>query len=107
MNAIDPVKILENLFIGPLETAFQIKKLLALGITHIINASTSEYTKRVKYFKFLTIDVYDNNEEDIKKYFRMTNRFISSAIHEGGKVLIHDKDCTSPAISIALAYFIN
>ena len=37
----------------------------------------------------------------------MTNRFISSAIQEGGKVLIHDKDCTSPAIAISLAYFIN
>jgi len=33
------------------------------------------FTKR-KYFNYLDIDVYDNNEEDIKKHFRITNRFI-------------------------------
>ena len=28
-------------------------------------------------FKYLSIDVYDKSDEDIKKHFRITNRFIS------------------------------
>lgn len=50
--------------------------MLAAGITHVLNVTSQEYTKRTKYFKFLTIDIYDKADEDIKKHFRITNRFI-------------------------------
>ncbi len=39
-----------------------------------------EYRKRTKYFSYLNIDVYDKSDEDIKKHFRITNRFISDVI---------------------------
>jgi protein-tyrosine phosphatase len=55
-----------------------------------VNVSTHEYTKRSKYFKYLNIDVFDRNDEDIKKHFRITNRFIANAIKDGGRVLVHD-----------------
>ena len=35
-----------------------------------------EYTKRTKYFKYLNIDVHNTSDEDIKKHFRISNRFI-------------------------------
>jgi hypothetical protein len=50
--------------------------MLTNGITHVLNVTSQEYTKRTKYFKFLTIDIYDKADEDIKKHFRITNRFI-------------------------------
>lgn len=50
------------------------------GITHVLNVTAMEYKKRTKYFKYLDIDVYDNSDEDIKKHFRITNRFISEAL---------------------------
>lgn len=52
-------------------------KMLAKGITHVLNVTALEYRKRVKYFKYLNIDVYDKSDEDIKKHFRISNRFIN------------------------------
>lgn len=65
----------DNIYVGSLYSCLNTKKLLEIGITHILNATTMAFTKR-KYFNYLDIDVYDNNEEDIKKHFRITNRFI-------------------------------
>ena len=50
--------------------------MLAKGITHVLIVTATEYKKRTKYFRYLTIDVYDKSDEDIKKHFRITNRFI-------------------------------
>ena len=51
--------------------------MLLKGITHVLNVTALEYKKRTKYFKYLSIDVYDKSDEDIKKHFRITNRFIT------------------------------
>jgi len=58
--------------------------------------SSIEYTKR-SYFTYFNLDVYNNHDEDIKKFFRVTNRFISDAIKADGKVLIHDQHAKSRA----------
>jgi len=50
--------------------------MLLKGMTHVLNVTAREYKKRTKYFKYLNIDVYNKNDEDIKKHFRITNRFI-------------------------------
>lgn len=69
--------------------------------------SALEYKKRTKYFKYLNIDVYDKSDEDIKKHFRITNRFISEALQNGGKILIHDQTGVNIAPAFALAFLIN
>jgi len=71
-----PKEICTGVFIGSIREAISVKNLIKVGITHILNVSGLEYTKRTKYFKYLSIDVYDSFDEDIKKFFRMTNRFI-------------------------------
>jgi len=100
-------KVYQGLFIGGLKTAYATKALLRNGVTHILNVSSNEYTKRPKYFKYLTIDIYDSNDEDIKKHFRITNRFISESLKNNGKILIHDISGKSRAPAFALAYLIN
>lgn len=35
-----------------------------------------EFTKRTKYFKYLDLEVHNIADEDIKKHFRISNRFI-------------------------------
>lgn len=68
--------------------------------------SSVEYTKR-HYFKYFNLDIYNSHDEDIKKFYRVTNRFINDAIREGGKVLIHDQRGKSRAPAFLLAYMIN
>ena len=72
-----PIQIAQGLYIGDFSAGLLVKQLLATGITHVLNVTAQEYTKRQKYFKYLSIDVYDKSDEDIKKHFRITNRFVS------------------------------
>ena len=65
---------------GPFQTAFKTKELIDKGVTHILNASCREYTKRTKYFKYLDVPVLDEVGESAEKYFRITNRFIEEGI---------------------------
>ena len=71
------IKVNEELFLCNFMSGLSVKEMLRLGITHVLNLTATEYKKRNKYFKYLTIDVYDKSDEDIKKHFRITNRFIS------------------------------
>lgn len=104
---------------GPYQAAFKTKQLLELGVTHILNATCREYTKRPKYFKYLDVHIYDTQAEDAKKHFRVTNRFIDEARKQsqnqsGGssgigesKILIHSVQGKSRAATFILAYMIG
>lgn len=76
LNEYIPEEIVPGVLIGLFYSTLNTKKLLELGITHVLNVSSNEYTKRTDYFKYMNIDVYNNQDEDIKKHFRRTNRFI-------------------------------
>ena len=73
---------------GPYQAAFKTQDLIEKGVTHILNASCKEYTKRSKYFKYLDIPVQDDVGENGQKYFRITNRFIDEGIKTGA-ILVH------------------
>ena len=65
-----------------------------------------EYTKRTKYFDHLTIDLKNNTEEDIKKFYRLTNRFIKNAVSKRGRVFIHASDLQISAM-VSLGYLVG
>lgn len=81
-------QIIKDIFIGPVQCAWNTKHLLSLGITHVLNVSTIEYTKRTHYFKYYNLDVYNAHDEDIKKFFRITNRFIEEVASHPQKIEI-------------------
>lgn len=101
-----PVEVWDGIYIGQFHAGFNLKHMLGLSITHVLNLSACEYTKRMKYFTYLNLDVYDNQEEDIKKYFRITNRFIHECVRNGGKILVHSMNGKSRAPAFILAYLI-
>lgn len=82
------------------------RHLLDFGITHILNVSCKEYTKKEHYFKYCTIDLRNTTEEDAKKFFRLSNRFIKDALDIGGKVFVH---CSVMEIGLVMviAYLIG
>jgi hypothetical protein len=57
--------------------------VVEMGVTHILNVTCREYMKRRKYFKYLDIQIYDAHNEDAKKHFRITNRFIDEGRRDG------------------------
>lgn len=90
---------------GPYQAAFKTQDLIEKGVTHILNASTKEYTKRSKYFKYIDVQVHDEVGENGAKYFRITNRFIEDGI-KSGAVLVHSVQGKSRAPTFILAYLI-
>ncbi|CAD8172813.1 unnamed protein product [Paramecium pentaurelia] len=83
------------------------KFLLQKAVTNVLNLTSMEYTKRTKYFKYLNIDVHNTSDEDIKKHFRISNRFIRETLLQKGKVLIHCRDGLNIGPCFILAYLIN
>lgn len=88
-----------------MQSAFKTKELIENQITHILNLSSIYYTHRTQRFKYIDIDIYDTQTEDIKKYFRISNRFIDEA-RVKGKVLIHCSDGKSRSCAFVLAWLI-
>ena len=91
---------------GPFQAAFKTKELVEKGVTHILNVSCKEYTKRTKYFKYLDVQILDQVGEDAEKFFRITNRFIDEGIREGA-VLVQSVQGKSRAPTFILSYLIH
>jgi len=91
---------------GPFQSSFKTAELLDAGVTHILNVSCKEYTKR-SYFEYLDIQILDTHSEDAKKHFRITNRFIKKARDSGGKVLVHCEAGKSRSPAFILAFLIG
>ena len=71
-----------------------------------MNATCREYMKRRRYFKYLDVQIYDTHNEDSKKHYRITSRFIDDG-RKQGKVLVHSVQGKSRAATFILAYLIG
>ena len=49
LKAINLIQVVDGIFMGPFQSAFKTRDLLEAGVTHILNVTSKEYTKR-KYF---------------------------------------------------------
>ena len=92
---------------GPYQAGFKTKNLIDMGVSHVLNSTCREYMKRRKYFKYLDIQIYDAHNEDAKKNFRITNRFIDEARTQGGKILVQSVQGKSRSATFILAYLIG
>lgn len=98
--------MINGLYFSNFVSGLKTKHLLDLGITHILNVTCKAYTKRSNYFTYCDIDLRNTTEEDAKKFFRLSNRFIKEALGKGGKVLIHCSELQIGAI-MGCAYLIG
>ena len=103
---INLFEVYPGIVMGPYQSAFKTKQLLEMGVTHVLNLTCREYTKRDKYFTYLDVMIYDIHSEDAKKHFRITNRFIDDA-RRSGRVLVHSVQGKSRAATFILAYLIG
>ena len=106
IDSFDPIEIAPGLYFGNFATGLKTRALLELGITHVLNITSKEYTKRSKYFQYLNIDLHNNTEEDIKKFYRLTNRFIRNGVTKGGKIFIHAVELQLAAV-VSMGYLIG
>ncbi|KAJ7288568.1 protein-tyrosine phosphatase-like protein [Mycena rebaudengoi] len=87
-------EILPGLFLGPFVASKSLETLQSLNITHIvcIRDAKEAFSVRPRFvdrFIYLTLDVEDNEEQNLIRLFPKAKEFIDQAISQNGRVLVH------------------
>ena len=96
-----------NIYIGNYSTSTNLELLKNVGITHIISVIPTFNPPFSDKFKYLHIQAYDDQTQDLSQYFQNCNAFIENVLNEGGKVLIHCMVGRSRSVTMFLAFLIN
>jgi serine/threonine/tyrosine-interacting protein len=87
-------EILPGLFLGPFIVSKSAEVMQGLGITHVVCIRDAKEAFSVKprfpdRFQYLTLDVQDNEEQNLIRLFPAAKQFIDNAITSGGRVFVH------------------
>lgn len=87
-------QILPGLLLGPFVASKSLPTLRSLNISHIVCIRDAKEAFSVKprfpeHFTYLTLDVEDNEEQNLIRLFPGAKQFIDTAIAQGGRVLVH------------------
>ena len=96
-----------NVYVSNYSTSTNLEILQGLGITHIITVIPSFNPPFPDKFKYLHIEAYDDEWQDMTSFFKETNLFIENCLVNNGKVLIHCMVGRSRSMTIFLAFLIN
>ena len=117
MRITYPNMIIDDaIFLGDMQQATNMKMLKDLKITHIINCTPFDYSKRndinINNIKYLQISVNDNYYERIDRYFESVYKFIDSALSDKEidnkhRVLIHCEAGISRSVTITISYLMK
>jgi hypothetical protein len=96
-----------NIYIGNYSTSTNLELLQNVGITHIISVIPTFNPPFPDKFKYLHIQAYDDQSQDLSQHFEKCNLFIKNMLKEGGKVLIHCMVGRSRSVTLFLGFLIN
>jgi len=99
-------KIFPAFYIGTVEAATNLDALYDRDISHILTVASGIKPKWPKKFKYMTIDILDMDDQNIKQHFRKTFEFIETGRNDGA-VLVHCVAGVSRSATICIAYIIQ
>lgn len=99
-----PVEILPGLYLGDSLHSAQQDTLRELGITSLLNVSTTCKNLFEKDFDYMNIPVNDNDSANISCWFDEAIHFIDNARDKDGKVLVHCQAGVSRSATVCIAY---
>ncbi|KAL7268237.1 tyrosine protein phosphatase yvh1, partial [Rhizina undulata] len=95
----------ENLYIGGMFALRRREAMKEAGITHVVSVLRLPLDKALfENYEHMVVEVDDVEDENILEHFSTSNKFISSAIQNGGVVLIHCAMGKSRSATILAAY---
>ena len=99
-------QVYPNIYVGNYSTSTNYYLLKTIGVTHVITILSSFRPPYPYDFKYLHLEAYDDESEDLQFKFAASNTFIMNALKNNGKVYIHCMCGVSRSISLAIAYMI-
>lgn len=99
-------KITDNLYISNISSAYNLKELKKLRITHIVQAILGARQPFPTEFEYLYVPLQDTTYQHIVKHFDECNKFIHDAIKKDGNVLVHCIEGRSRSATLLAAYII-
>ena len=99
-----PALIAPNLYLGSIGAAQSEEQIKEKGITHVLTVARGFEIKHVEGVKYMTVEVADRPDADIRSHFPQCFEFISGAVKSGGNVLVHCFAGRSRSASVCAAY---
>jgi protein-tyrosine phosphatase len=93
-----------NLYLGNFVSACNLPQLEALGISHIVNATAEVKNQFPERFSYHRVPVKDLPSETLLPHFTPISNFITVALEQGGKVLIHCQMGISRSATLMIAH---
>jgi L-lactate utilization protein LutC len=100
-------QIIEGLYLGDEEGANDEMLLDELKIKRIVRVGEELKIKNPEKYEYMSIDVYDHDNEDLYKHFENTFKFIDEALTKKENVLVHCKYGISRSATIVISYIIQ
>lgn len=103
-----PSIILDNqLYQGRGDQATNIKVIVHLKITHIVNITQEHKNAFPDKVEYLSLKLDDVPQTQLIKHFETTSAFLADAFNSGGRVLVHCNLGVSRSSSVSIAYLIQ
>jgi protein-tyrosine phosphatase len=106
-NSFEANEIIPGIYLGGINSVYDINKLKELNITHIISAIAGFDPPYPKEFNYLVVNALDNENTNLSKIFDKTNDFINETFFCDKKILIHCQAGRSRSTTILAAYLIK
>ncbi|WWC89341.1 uncharacterized protein L201_004262 [Kwoniella dendrophila CBS 6074] len=100
-------QIIPGLYLGPFQSSTNLTRMKTMGITHVLcirdrKESSLIYPRFPTEFRYMTLDISDNTDQNLIMIFPKCRDFIEEALSMGGIVLAHCNGgiALSPAIVV-------
>ncbi len=107
LDNFDPNMIIDNIYVGSIYDAYNIEKLEEEGITNVISAVAGFDNIYDSTINHLNLTLIDNNQQDILRYFEISNHFIEQILEKNEKILVHCICGVSRSVTLVCAYMIK